>query len=374
VSAVDAAVATYESTVASVPCGGVGEFAACRFLTAKPDPQSVAADRERGRALQAQIAEIKELAGTLEERQQQLAEREVERRRAEQEANAVKRAHDEWELRRSSATTIITASEAEITRLGERIRADTARLDAVTRERDGLAAEVGEAESIGQQQARIAAERASALGAKQEAERPVRQLEVQLLTIERAQQALAREQAALDDARQDVRVYTDLAAAFHRDGIPTMLIEEAIPLIEQHANDVLGRMPGDLRLSLVTGRLTGAGTISDRLDIVVSDAGYERDHVMLSIGQRFRVDLALRVALGRVLAHRSGITVRTLWLDEPLAALDARARQAVVETLNAVSSEFGLIIVVSHNEEINDAFGSRITVTRDGSTSTAVLV
>jgi exonuclease SbcC len=374
VDAYERAAADYESTVSTVPCGAEGIFATCRFLTGKPDPASVAAEREELPKRQAEMERLQPIADDYDRRADAVARVEVDQRRAESAVQRAESAKREWAIMRSTAKERMDGALAEVDRLADRIAATTTRLAEATAERERLVAEAGEVEHLGREQARLAALRSAALGAKQEAERPVRQLEVQLLSIQRAKEGLVAGAAELQAARDKVRVYTDLTAAFHRDGIPTMLIEEAIPSIEANANEVLARMPGDLSLTLVTGRVTDAGSISDRLDIVVSDAGYERDHVMLSIGQRFRVDLALRVAVGRVLAHRSGISVRTLWLDEPLANLDAPARQAVVETLAAIQSEFGLIVVVSHSPDVNHAFSHRIEVERQGATSTAVLV
>ena len=170
-----------------------------------------------------------------------------------------------------------------------------------------------------------------------------------------------------------------LAEAFHRDGIPSLILAEGIPAIEEEANAVLEGMPftgqpGGLTLALRTQREKKGGGMADTLDVVVTAGGWEREYGMLSVGMRFRVDLALRLGLSRVLARRGGGRVETLWLDEPLAALDATGREAVMETLGVLAADFGLLVVVSHHPDFNDRFPGRIEVTMEDGVSTAVLV
>jgi exonuclease SbcC len=169
-------------------------------------------------------------------------------------------------------------------------------------------------------------------------------------------------------------VYRLLAEAFHRDGIPSAILAEGIPAIEEEANAVLEGLPGALTLALRTQREKKGGGMADTLDVVVTSNGWEREYGMLSVGQRFRVDLALRLGLSRVLTRRGGGRVETLWLDEPLAALDASGREAVMETLGALAADFGLMVVVSHHPDFNDRFGGRIEVSMEDGVSSAVLV
>ena len=69
-------------------------------------------------------------------------------------------------------------------------------------------------------------------------------------------------------------------------------------------------------------RNTDAGSgdvISETLDIRISDEVGTRDYEMYSGGEAFRVDLALRIALARLLAERAGATLPTLIIDEGFA-------------------------------------------------------
>jgi exonuclease SbcC len=85
---------------------------------------------------------------------------------------------------------------------------------------------------------------------------------------------------------------------------------------------------------------------------------------MFSGGEAFRVNFAIRLALSRVLAHRAGARLQTLVIDEGFGSQDADGRQRLVEAINMVSAEFKKILVITHLEELKDAFPARIEVSK----------
>lgn len=187
--------------------------------------------------------------------------------------------------------------------------------------------------------------------------------EAQHDTYQRATKALAT-------ATRDIDIWGVLMAAFGRDGVPSRMLESALPVIEERANEVLSRMPGRMRLAIRTQRDTQKGTKRDTLDVIVMVGDVERSYELLSGGQRFRIDLALRLGLMQVLAPKG---VGTLIADEGFDRWqDDEGRVAVLDTLTAVSGDFERMIVISHHPEVIDRFGDRIEVTMDDGVSRVV--
>lgn len=170
------------------------------------------------------------------------------------------------------------------------------------------------------------------------------------------------------DLRERVAVLKGLEGAFGPTGVPSMMLDAAIPSIEDAANEVLGRMPGGFRLSLRTQRPTGKNTLVDAIDVLVDPGtGGERDYGLLSGGQRFRVDLALRIGLTRVL---SAGRIRTLIVDEGLDRWqDPEGRGAVLDSVVAVMDDFDLVLAVSHHPDVVERFANRIEVTQQDGVS-----
>jgi exonuclease SbcC len=86
-------------------------------------------------------------------------------------------------------------------------------------------------------------------------------------------------------------------------------------------------------------------------------------------GEQFRVNFAIRIALSKLLARRAGAQLQTLVVDEGFGTQDALGRERLVAAINAVQDDFELILVITHIEELKDAFPARIEVvkTPDGS-------
>ena len=180
--------------------------------------------------------------------------------------------------------------------------------------------------------------------------------------------------AEREEKQQLIVQHKTLERAFGKDGVPALLIEQALPQIETKANDLLDRL-SDGRMSI---RFATQAEYKDKkrddlketLDIQISDGAGLRDYEMFSGGERFRVDFAIRLALSEVLAQRKGARLQTLVIDEGFGSQDTQGRQRLIEAINTVRGDFAKILVITHLDELKDAFPTRIEVekTERGST------
>ena len=172
--------------------------------------------------------------------------------------------------------------------------------------------------------------------------------------------------------------YKALERAFGKDGVPALLIEQALPEIEMKANEILGRLSDDsMRLHFETQtkyKDEKRKDLRETLEIQVSDGAGERDYEMFSGGEAFRVNFAIRLALSEVLAQRKGARLQMLVIDEGFGSQDAQGRQRLIQSINAVRADFAKILVITHLDEMKDAFPSRIEVekTETGSRITVI--
>jgi len=189
------------------------------------------------------------------------------------------------------------------------------------------------------------------------------------LRIRKAEFEARRSELAIEIGR-----HKTLERAFGKDGVPALLIEQALPQIEEKANELLNRLSGD---TMSVRFVTQAGykdkkrdDLKETLDIQVSDGIGQRDYEMFSGGEAFRVNFAIRLALSEVLARRTGARLQTLVIDEGFGSQDAQGRQRLIEAINLVKADFAKILIITHLEELKDAFPNRIEVekTAEGST------
>jgi exonuclease SbcC len=173
---------------------------------------------------------------------------------------------------------------------------------------------------------------------------------------------------------QQVARFRQLDRAFGKDGVPALLIEQALPQIEAKANDLLERLSGggmSVRFQTQSAyKDKRREDLKETLDILISDSAGSRDYELYSGGEAFRVNFAIRLALSEVLAQRAGARLQTLVIDEGFGSQDALGRQRLVEAINAVRTNFAKILVITHIDELKDNFSTRIEVekTERGST------
>ncbi|MGQ9814579.1 MAG: AAA family ATPase [Candidatus Roseilinea sp.] len=176
---------------------------------------------------------------------------------------------------------------------------------------------------------------------------------------------LARRQSLLDELR----------AAFSKNGVPAMIIENILPELEDSANELLSRMTGGrMNVRFETQRQTQKGDVSETLELRISDELGERLYEMFSGGESFRINFAVRIALSKLLAHRAGARLQTLIIDEGFGTQDAKGREALIDAIRSIESDFERIFVITHIDELKDAFPARIEVVKGAHGSIARLV
>ncbi|MCI0396533.1 MAG: hypothetical protein L0322_16570 [Chloroflexi bacterium] len=109
-------------------------------------------------------------------------------------------------------------------------------------------------------------------------------------------------------------------------------------------------------------RLKTSDRLTETLDIRIVDGAGERPYENYSGGEQFRVNFAIRLALSRVLARRAGARLQTLVIDEGFGSQDPDGRQRLIEAINTIQNDFERILIITHIDELRDAFPTRIEV------------
>jgi exonuclease SbcC len=234
-----------------------------------------------------------------------------------------------------------------------------------------LAQELRDRPVLESQAARLTAEHSTLQQRQEAAQAALAQAQARLAHLEAVVQQRDSLHATIAALESDRATYDLLADAFGRNGLQAMLIAEAIPDLEVSANELLAKLTdGRMALKLETEHQTRRGTSVDTLDLLVADELGTRSYGLFSGGEAFRVNFALRVALARLLARRAGAPLRALFIDEGFGTQDATGRERLVEAVQAIQSEFDLVVAITHLEEVKEAFPVRIEVTKGDAGST----
>ena len=289
-------------------------------------------------------ARLAELADAESEYHQLQAARE-KRRDYESRLEALQAKRQQWEETLARERALLASMQEEIAALPDverEWRQQVARVDALAGQERDLRALVG---GLRQQLAAIKEQR-------------------------RRLQELEKKRRSLEEEKV---IFQELAQAFGRNGLQAMIIEAVLPEIEQEANRLLARMTnGRMSVRLKSQRDLRTGGTAETLDIEIADDVGARPYEMYSGGEAFRINFALRVALSKLLARRAGASLRSLFIDEGFGSQDSEGRLRLVDAINAIQDDFALIVVITHIEELKEAFPVRIDVEKgpQGSTYT----
>lgn len=174
---------------------------------------------------------------------------------------------------------------------------------------------------------------------------------------------MAKEREEISKTIENIKT---LERAFGKNGVPALLIEQALPEIENKANEILNKLSGgDMRVRFITQAAykdDKREDMKETLDIQISDPVGTREYEMFSGGESFRVNFAVRLALAEVLSQRAGAKLQMLVIDEGFGSQDSQGRQRLLEAINLVRKDFSKILVITHIEELKDAFPHQIEV------------
>jgi exonuclease SbcC len=190
------------------------------------------------------------------------------------------------------------------------------------------------------------------------------QQKVDVLAMQRTRKATLEKEC--EELQRQITRHKTLERAFGKDGVPALLIEQSLPQIEIKANELLDRLSdGQMGIRFITQKEykdKKRDDLKETLEIQINDSAGIRNYEMYSGGEAFRVNFAIRLALSEVLAQRKGARLQTLVIDEGFGSQDARGRQRLIEAINLVKDDFAKILVITHLDELKDAFPTRIEV------------
>jgi exonuclease SbcC len=259
----------------------------------------------------------------------------------------------------------------------ESLAKDSARLREVSTEEEKLKVELGQLPSMQAKKIQTEKDMKEAKASEVEAQRQRDECKSKLdVTLKKTQDAkaaqieyeqLLTQTKAIEDEQ---KILEYCKAMFSLEGIPSHILQGVVPQLEEVSNFVLERIsaghPGSdsMRMEIKLERESKTSPKST-LDIFLTDGDKRRPYELFSGGERFRADFAIRIGLSKLLAQRSGAKLRTLVIDEGFGTQDSIGIQSLTEAINEIAGDFEKVLVVSHVEEMKNAFERKIVVSRD---------
>lgn len=185
----------------------------------------------------------------------------------------------------------------------------------------------------------------------------------QLTAAENAKESLSISFGELVSTNNKIELYKIIEkSAGKKRGVPSLIVENAIPEIEALANNLLARVSNERFSVRFETQMESKTTknVQDVLKIIVMDDGEARAFQTYSGAQRFILDFAIRVAISKFLAHRSGTEIKILIIDEGLSTLDDINFPKVIEVINEIAQDFDKVLIVTHINKLKSLLPQKI--------------
>ena len=275
------------------------------------------------------------------------------------------------------ARAALVPLERDIADITDAIEAERTQLDDLAKEQKNCSQELDE---LAKDAPDLAKAEKELLGLKEKEnilQRQVGAAQQKVSVLESQKIRLLELDTKLGDNRDKVRLHKQLEEAFGKNGVPALLIEQALPMIELKANEILDRLSGgSMSVRFITQREykdKKRADLKETLDIQIQDRAGVRDYEMFSGGESFRINFAIRLALSHVLAQRAGARLQTLVIDEGFGSQDEIGRQRLTEAITLVQDDYKKILVITHIEQLKDIFSSQLVVEKTPAGSTVSL-
>lgn len=206
----------------------------------------------------------------------------------------------------------------------------------------------------------------------QQTEQKLTEEKQKLTALKSQKQAYEKQQAKRDEAEKELGYYNHLVDAFGSKGLQAKIIQTAQEAIKINANTTLAHLSnGAWQIDLEENDQ------KTELEILARDLSQPGNPLRLfeclSGGEKFLVAVSLAVAIGQSIS--GGRTVDTLVIDEGFGNLDQKKRPLMVNELHRLSEDVlkgGRVIVVSHQEDVCEEFGSRYRISKEANGYTRI--
>tara|TARA_B100000131_G_scaffold323209_1_gene380536 strand:+ start:7423 stop:9528 length:2106 start_codon:yes stop_codon:yes gene_type:complete len=197
-------------------------------------------------------------------------------------------------------------------------------------------------------------------------DKEIGKLQERISILEDKKKEMEASKKELDASLRKVSMFERLAKMFGKNGIQTILLDTIIEDLEGTSNKILSSICNEPSVIVLETQRTGSDGISvvETLDLKVRKDGSLQNFKSLSGGEKFRISLALRIALSDLSSRYGGSMLEFLLLDEVNSPLDRYG----VETLfmNVIKSleDKYKIMVITHDESLKEKFENVIDVTK----------
>ena len=149
-----------------------------------------------------------------------------------------------------------------------------------------------------------------------------------------------------------------IAQAAHPGGVAMELFTNYVGVLAESCNQVAAQLDLDMSIRLEVEHTAKQPQV--KIKVIAGDDPEARDYSSFSGGERFQIDLIVRLGMSNLLVEQSTTPIGLLVIDEGYDTLDPDRMDHVLGLLQRVSEHFGLVLTISHNPEVWEQLNANI--------------
>jgi DNA repair exonuclease SbcCD ATPase subunit len=169
----------------------------------------------------------------------------------------------------------------------------------------------------------------------------------------------------IDSLNKEIEKYEIVSKAFSKDGIPQLMIDSALPQLQ----DILNQLTSYIRkfdIKISTQQEQKNDTLKETISFVVDDGIKSRDIKYFSGGEKKLLKSIVRLGLSLFQSQRSGNSYKLLFMDEAFDALDRDNSMLLLRIIYNLKSKFVQIFIISHSTDVLGNLSKCIRFEKDG--------
>ena len=171
--------------------------------------------------------------------------------------------------------------------------------------------------------------------------------------------------AEINALTTEIEKYEVVSKAFSKDGIPQLMIDCALPQLQ----DIFNQLTGVVRkfdIKISTQQEQKNETLKETISFVVDDGIKSRDIKYFSGGEKKLLKSIVRLGLSLFQSQRSGGSYKLLFMDEAFDALDRDNSILLLRIIYNLKNKFNQIFIISHSTDILGNLSKCIRFEKDG--------
>ncbi|MCK5847800.1 MAG: SMC family ATPase [Caldisericia bacterium] len=150
--------------------------------------------------------------------------------------------------------------------------------------------------------------------------------------------------------------------------ITVYIIENTLPYLEISVNKILSNLSNsNLYVSLYyyENEITSQPSVGIYINQNTNKVQYQ----YLSSGEKFKIDMALRLGLSSIVSSDKYKDDNFLFIDEDFGSLDSSSKNQIICNLLSLQNHFKKLLLITHSDEFQNCFEKHITIEKNQNVS-----